>query len=125
MHGMWPMPGLARGALIQRQSAAEMRVFQTPDPVFLGEAAAQNIIEPGEHIGEIGALGPAQRQAAHIGPIDAELIEQFDIEFDQLGDFIEAERVMLIRIGFIIKFYPRALQRAGEGGSAAGGNSRR
>jgi hypothetical protein len=74
------MASLSGGALIERQSAAEMRVFQAPDAVLMGETAAQNIVEPGEHIGQIGALGPAQRQAAHIGPVNAELGEQLDIE---------------------------------------------
>ena len=113
MDDMRFMPGRQRGALIQREQPADMRMLKTPDFV-LTEAAPQNLVETRERPGQIRAVPPALRQAAHVGPFDAELRKEIDVEFNEFRNFIEPERVMLVRFGVIMKAHADAMQRAGQ-----------
>ena len=41
-------------------------------------------------------------------------VEQVDVEPDQLRDFVEAHRVVLVGVGLVEEFDADALQRAGQ-----------
>ena len=58
-------------------------------------------------------------EVAHILPLDAQPVEQLRIELDEFGDFVEAERIMLIGIGVVVQDDTETLERPRQGRGAA------
>ena len=110
--------GLPRRALVDREETAHMGVLDRPERL-VAESAAQDFPETREEGRHIGAVPPAILEVPHVLPFNPQSVEQLHVELDELRDFIEAERIMLIGIGVVVEDDTKTLERPGQRRGAA------